>query len=319
MSTTNPTTPHDAINGVATSTREEQERIRSRIALGRRLHAGNRVASAVLWGIGTLVALIFISILVYVVFNGLPAMVDPKFFGNTDAGIGRELYNTLYILILSELFLFPISLADAIYLIEYAPQGRFVTAIHFAAETLAGVPSLVLGMFGFLVFVVYLHMGVSRLAGALTLLCLNFPLALRLFEEALVSVPRELREGGLALGGTKWHVIRTVVLPSALPGLITGLILTAGKVIGEAAALIFTMGLVSPFNPYTLSPSLASDTLTTRLYYLRTDGLGSSGLPLSKETALAAGIAGILIVLLLLINISARAIGRVIQRRVTAA
>ena len=298
---------------------QEAEAIRNRIALGRRLRTGNRVASAVLWIIGMLVALLFIGIIVYLLINGLPAMTAATFFGSTDAGIGRELYNTFYILILSEVFLFPISLAAAIYLIECAPQGRFVTAIHFAAETLAGVPSLILGMFGFLFFVVTLHMGVSRLAGALTLLCLNFPLALRLFEDALAAVPRELREGGLALGGSKWHVIRTVVLPSALPGLITGLILTAGKVVGEAAALIFTMGLTSPFNPYTLDPALASDTLTTRLYYLRAEGLGSSGLPASKETAFAAGIAATLIILLLLINVSARTIGRVIQRRITAA
>src|SRR6266446_6346640 len=107
-------------------------------------------------------------------------------------------------------------LVAALFLVEYSRQGRFITVIHFAAETLAGVPSLVLGMFGFLVFAVYAHMGTSRLAGALTLLCLNFPLALRLFEEALAAVPGELREGGLALGATRWHMIRTVVLPFAL-------------------------------------------------------------------------------------------------------
>ena len=194
-----------------------------------------------------------------------------------------------------------------------------ITVIHFAAETLSGVPSLVLGMFGFLIFVVYAHMGTSRLAGALTLLCLNFPLALRLFEEALSTVPRELREGGLALGATRWHMIRTVVVPSALPGIITAVILTAGKIIGEAAARLFTMGLFNPSNVFTLNPLIASDTLTTRLYYVKGVGAGTLGLTSSQESALAAGIAAVLIILLLVINLSARGVGRAIQRRVTAA
>lgn len=149
--------------------------------------------------------------------------------------------------------------------------------------------------------------------------CCVSTLALRLFEEALSTVPSDLREGGLALGSTKWHMIRTVVLPSALPGLVTGLILTAGKVIGEAAALIFTMGIFNPGNVFTLNPLIASDTLTTRLYYIKGPGAGTLGLTSSHESALAAGIAAVLIVLLLVINIAARGVGRAIQRRVTAA
>jgi phosphate transport system permease protein len=191
--------------------------------------------------------------------------------------------------------------------------------IHFAAETLAGVPSIVLGLFGFLAFAIFAHFGTSRLSGALTLLCLNFPLGLRLFEDALASVPRELREGSLALGASKWHMVRTVVLPSALPGIVTGLILTAGKIIGEAAALLFTMGLFNPANVFTLNPFIASDTLTTRLYFLKGVGAGSSGLTASQETAVAAGLAAVLIVILLVINVSARTLGRLIQRRITAA
>jgi phosphate transport system permease protein len=266
-----------------------------------------------------LVAVLFIYIIIRLLVLGAPTLLSATFYGTSEAGIAPELFNTFYILILTELFLFPIALAAAIYLVEYSPQGFFISMIHFAAETLAGVPSLVLGMFGFLVFAVYMHMGTSRLAGALTLLCFNFPLALRLFEDALAAVPRELREGGLALGATKWRMIRTVVLPSALPGLITGLILTAGKIVGEAAALIFTMGLFNPSNVFTLNPLIASDTLTTRLYYIEGPGAGTLGLTSSQEQALTAGLAAVLIILLLVINLSARAIGRAIQRRVTAA
>ena len=296
-----------------------EERLTVLKRLARRLGLRNSIAMGVLWLITMLVGALFIFILVDLLVQGAPTLLSGAFYGTGEAGIASELFNTFYILILTEIFLFPIGLAAAIFLVEYARQGRFITVIHFAAETLSGVPSLVLGMFGFLVFAVYAHMGTSRLAGALTLLCLNFPLALRLFEQALAAVPRDLREGSLALGSTKAHMIRTAVLPSALPGLITGLILTAGKVIGEAAALIFTMGIFNPGNVFTLNPFIASDTLTTRLYYIKGVGAGTLGLTSAQESALAAGIAAVLIVLLLAINIAARGIGRAIQRRVTAA
>lgn len=287
--------------------------------LTQRLAVTNSIAMGVLWVITLLVAALFIYIIVSLIVQGASTLISPTFYGTSNAGIAPELFNTFYILILTELILVPISLAAAIFLVEYAPWGRFITIIHFAAETLSGVPSLVLGMFGFLVFSVYAHLGISRLAGALTLLCLNFPLALRLFEQSLESVPVELREGGLALGATRWRTIRTVVLPSALPAIVTGVILTAGKIIGEAAALIFTMGLFNPSNVFTLNPLIPSDTLTTRLYYIKGVGAGSSDLSSAQETALAAGLSAVLIILLLLINLSARVIGRAIQRRVTAA
>ncbi|GAC1400126.1 MAG: phosphate ABC transporter permease PstA [Ktedonobacteraceae bacterium] len=296
-----------------------EERVAQLSRLVRRLHAGNNVATSILWVIATIVVVIFISVIAYLLIKGLAFLIDPAFYDTSDAGVGREIFNTFYVLILSEIFLIPVSLAAAIYLNEYARQGLLVTSIRFAAETLAGVPTIVLGLFGFLVFSSSLHLGFSRLAGALTLLCLGLPLGLRLFEDALASVPRELREGGLALGATKWHVIRTVVIPSALPGIITGVILTAGRIIGEAAALLFTMGLTSPSNVFTASPLIASDTLTTHLYFIAGPGAGSSSLSTAQETAIAAGSSALLIALLLIINLGARSLGRVIQRRITAA
>lgn len=303
----------------ALSARSEEVRRARQARLVRRLNKNNAIASSMLWLVSSVVTVIFVAIILNLLWTGLPTMFTARFWGTGEDGIAKELFNTFYILFLAEIFLFPISLGAAIYLSEYIRQGRLLTIIHFAAETLAGVPSLVLGMFGFLVFGVYGHLGISRLAGALTLLCLNFPLGLRLFEDALNAVPRELREGALSLGATKWRAIRTVVLPSALPGIITGLILTAGKIIGEAAALLFTMGLYNPASVFTLDPSLASDTLTTRLYYIKGQGAGTLGLTSSQETALAAGIAAILIVLLLSINLVARVVGRLIQRKLTAA
>ena len=144
-------------------------------------------------------------------------------------------------------------------------------------------------------------------------------MALRLFENALAAVPRESREGGLALGATRLQMIFTVVIPSALPGIVTAIILTAGKIIGEAAALLFTMGLNNPTNVFTLNPLIASDTLTTHLYNIAGPGAGSTSLSTAQETTITAGSATLLILLLLLINLAARGIGGYIQRRITAA
>jgi phosphate transport system permease protein len=304
-----------------------QEAADKRVAMGRlmgRLHTTNRIAQGVLWVITGIVVLMFISIIVYLFLTGITYLFNPDFYSTdpdkTATSIAPELFNTFYILILTEVILFPVSLAAAIYLIEYAPQGKLVTVIHFAAETLAGVPSIVIGLFGVIAFAVTFHLGTSRLTGALALLCLNLPLALRLFEDALDSVPRDLREGGLALGATKWHTIRTVVLPSALPGLVTGLILSAGKIIGEAAALIFTMGAFNPSNVYTLNPLIASDTLTVHLWYVKTQGAGAiEGLSFAGATAVSAGSATLLILILLFINLGARGLGRYLQHRITAA
>lgn len=296
----------------------DRQRLVSLERIVRRLHASNNIALTLLCVVAAIVCLVFITVIVYLLANGFAYLANPTFYtASGDSTIGAQLFNTLYILILSEIILIPISLAAAIYLVEYARQGPLVTMIHFAAETLAGVPSLVLGLFGFLVFGSVLALGTTRLTGALTLLCLNLPLAVRLYEDALTSVPREMREGGLALGSTKWHMIRTVVLPSALPGIVTGIVLSAGKIIGEAAALIFTMGTSNPGNVFTLNPMIGSDNLTIRIWYVQT--LGAGAVDPKAVNSVSAGGAAVLILVLLLINLVARSLGRIIQRRITAA
>ncbi len=285
----------------------------------RRIETSNRAGLGLLWVIAAIVAVLFVGIIVYLIIQGAAYLFNPQFYGTSAVGVGQEIFNTFYILLLAEVISLPIALAGAIYLIEYARQGPLVRVIHFAAETLASVPSIVLGLVAVLVFSIALHLGTSRAAGALALLCLNLPLALRLFEGALTSVPRELREGGLALGATKWHVIRTVVIPSALPGIVTAIILTAGKIIGEAAVLLFTMGLTNPPQVFTANPLIASDTLTTHLYYIAGPGAGTTGLTTAQETTITAGSSTLLILLLLSINLLARGLGRYIERRVTAA
>ena len=294
---------------------EDRQRVDALRRLTRRLQARNNIASAILAIATGLGALLFFVIILKLLVDGVPYIINPKFYG-ADV-VGPQIFNTIYLLVFSEIILVPMALAAAIYLVEYARQGPLVTIIHFAAETLAGVPSLVLGLFGYLVFASVLGFGLSRLSGILTLLCLNFPVALRLFEDALVSVAREQREGGLALGSSKWHVIRTVVLPSALPGIITGIVLSAGKVIAEAAALIFTMGSSNPSNVYTLNPMISTDNLTIHIWFLKTVGAGT--IPEHVADAVSAGSAALLIIILLVINLGSRAIGRLIQRRVMAA
>jgi phosphate transport system permease protein len=294
------------------------ERVEELRRVVRRIKVGNSIGVTVLWIIAAVVTVLFVGIIAYLLVQGAAYLFVPQFYGTSDVGIGREIFNTFYILILAEVISLPIALAAAIYLIEYANQGVIVTVIHFAAETLASVPSIVLGLFGVLLFSTTFHLGISRIAGALTLLCLNLPLALRLFEDALASIPRELHEGALALGATKWRMIRTVVIPTALPAIVTAFILTAGKIIGEAAALLFTMGLNNPPNVFTLNPFIASDTLTTHLYNVAGPGAGSTGLSTAQETTITAGSATLLILLLLIINLGARVLGRSIERRVTA-
>lgn len=300
----------------------DEDRSREYGRIMRRLHTGNSIATTILLILAAIVTVIFIGVIVLLLVQGIAYIFNPAFYdpsAGASASIAPQLFNTVYILILSEIFLVPISLAAAIYLSEYAREGPLVTIIHFAAETLAGIPSIVLGLFGVIAFVVFFNLHITRMSGALTLLCLNLPVALRLFEQSLAAVPRELREGGLALGATKWRVIRTVVLPSALPGIVTGIILTAGRVIGETAALIFTTGATNPQGVFTLNPFIPSDTLTIHVWYVKTQGAGASGLSSAQATAIAAGSATLLIIILFVINLASRGLGRLIERRLTAA
>jgi phosphate transport system permease protein len=270
--------------------------------------------------------------------QGAPYLFDAAYYSTTPGStlsILPQIYNTAYVLVATLVLLVPLALGAAIYLVEYARQGLLVTVIHFAAETLAGVPSLVLGLFGFLLFATVLGLGYSRLSGILTLVCLNLPLALRLFEDALTAVSPDQREAALSLGSHKWHTIRTAVLPSALPGIITAMILSAGKVLAESAILIFTAGTSTPrflfspnryWVPFSLgsfqvqlplwsSPFVPSETLTVHIYEEFINSNGNQ----AQANGIAALCAALLIIGLLVINIGARSLGRFLQKRLTAA
>lgn len=215
---------------------------------------------------------------------------------NKTVGIAGNIVNTLYIIVITLLIATPVGIGSAIYLNEYAKPGKLVRAIEFTTETLSGIPSIIFGMFGMMFFGTGLGLGYSILTGSLTLTLMVLPLITRNTQEALKTVPDSYRSGALGMGATKWYMIRTVILPSAMPGIITGVILAIGRIVGESAALLFTAGsgyLLPKSGIGFLKKILESGgTLTIQLY-----------LSMAKaEYSTAFGIATVLLVIVLVIN-----------------
>lgn len=278
----------------------------------------DRVVTGVLWGIASVVAGILAAFIIYTIAHGI-GVLSWKFATTasiTGDAVGPQVFNSFYILILALLICVPLGLGGAIYLEEYARQGWVTTVLRFATETLAGIPSIILGLFGFLVFVTDFgtgpRFGYSRLAGALTLVLLNLPLMLRISQDALRSVPTELREASYALGATKSQTIFKVMIPASLLQLTTGVILTSGKMIGETAALIYTAGSNAPINGwFSLDPFASGETLTVHLYQLQAEGLAQNA------KALENGTAALLIIFLLAFNLGLRWLATLINRRLS--
>ncbi len=278
----------------------------------------DRVVTGVLWGIASIVAGILAAFIIYTIAQGLGVLswTFATTASITGDAVGPQVFNSFYILILALLICVPLGLGGAIYLEEYARQGWVTTALRFATETLAGIPSIILGLFGFLVFVTDFgtgpRFGYSRLAGALTLVLLNLPLMLRISQDALRSVPTELREASYALGATKSQTIFKVMIPASLLHLTTGVILTSGKMIGETAALIYTAGSNAPINGwFSLDPFASGETLTVHLYQLQAEGLAQNA------KALENGTAALLIIFLLAFNLGLRWLATLINRRLS--
>ncbi|HLV98800.1 MAG TPA: phosphate ABC transporter permease subunit PstC [Ktedonobacterales bacterium] len=296
-----------------------------------RARAVSQVALALIWGLSGALVILLVALLLYLLLSGVQILSQggQGVLGNLwhfltatpdDNGIGPEIFSSFYMLVGTMLIAVPVAMGAAIYLVEFArqsgPQGVLTAVIRFCAETLAGVPSMILGLFGFLTFVTLngegTRFGFSRLAAILTLVLLNLPLLMRISEDAIRAVPGELREASLALGATKFQTITKVILPAALPALLTGVILTAGKVIGETAAIVFTAGEDTPRNFLSLNPLLPSDTLTIHVWVLKTEASTASA------QVVAAGTAAVLVIFLLIFNLSTRFIGAALYRRLTA-
>ena len=256
-------------------------------------------------------AALVLFLIAYVLIKGLPNMswtllsTAPSYLSDR-IGILPDILNTLYIVIATLLIVLPLGVGAAIYLTEYATNRRLIGAIEYAAETLSGIPSIIYGLVGMLFFCQFLNMQTSLLAGALTLVIMNLPTIMRTTQESLKTVPQSYREGAFGLGAGKWRVIRTVVLPGCVDGVITGCILSVGRILGESAALLFTAGFAHALNGYFEGLSSAGATLTVALYvYAKEQG----------EFDVAFAIASILMVLTLLINLSATLVGRYFKKR----
>lgn len=253
----------------------------------------------------TALILIFLILLIgYILWRGLPH-INVKFLTTKPSlvretiGILPNILNTLYIVIMTLIVVLPLGIGSAVYLNEYAKNKKAVKVIELAAETLSGIPSIIYGLVGMLIFVQFCSLGTSLAAGALTLVIMTLPTVMRTVQESLKTVPDSYREGALALGSGKWYMIRSVVLPSAVDGIVTGCILSVGRIVGESAALLFTAGMANEIVGFFSAPlpNRAGSTLTVALYmYAKERG----------EFDIAFAIAAILLILTFLINLSAK-------------
>ena len=252
-----------------------------------------------------------IAIIGYVLIKGIPNITwkllstKPSYLSNS-IGILPDILNTIYIIIACLVVVLPLGVGAAIYLTEYAENKKLVGVIEYAAETLSGIPSVIYGLVGMLFFCQFLGFQTSLLAGALTLVIMNLPTVMRTTQESLKAVPQSYREGAFGLGAGKWRVIYTVVLPSCVDGIVTGCILSMGRILGESAALLFTAGFAHALNGFFDGLTSAGATLTVALYvYAKEQG----------EFEVAFAIAAILMVLTLLINLAAQFTGKFFKKR----
>lgn len=252
-------------------------------------------------------------LIIYVLAKGLPNLswqlvsTAPSYLKGT-IGILPDILSTLYIVAATIVIVVPLGIGAAIYLTEYAAGSKIVAVIEYAAETLSGIPSIIYGLVGMLFFCQFFKMQTSLLAGALTLVIMNLPTVMRTTQESLKTVPQSYREGAFGLGAGKWRVIRTVVLPGCVDGVITGCILSVGRILGESAALLFTAGFGHVINDFFTAITNAGSTLTVALYfYAKEDG----------EFGVAFAIASILMVMALLLNLAAELVSRRCRREKT--
>ena len=245
----------------------------------------------------------------YVLIKGLPNITwellstKPSYITG-QIGILPDILNTVYVVLATILIVLPLGVGAAIYLTEYAKNKKIVSIVEYAAEVLSGIPSIIYGLIGMLLF--SNNFGTSLITGSLTLVIMNLPTVMKTAQESLKAVDQSYREGAFGLGAGKWRVIRTVVLPSCIDGIITGCILSVGRILGESAALLFTAGLAHSLNGFLSALTSPGATLTVALYvYAKEDG----------EFNIAFAIAAILIILTLIINLSITLVGRCFAKR----
>ena len=249
--------------------------------------------------------------IIYVMAKGIPNIswellsTEPSYLSGK-IGILPDILNTVYIVIATLIIVLPLGVGAAIYLTEYAQNKKIVAAIEYASETLSGIPSVIYGLVGLLFFCQFMSFGRSLIAGALTLVIMNLPTVMRTTQESLKTVPQSYREGAIGLGAGKWRVIRTVVLPGCVDGVITGCILSIGRILGESAALLFTAGFAHSLNGFFEGLTSSGSTLTVALYFYAKE---------QGEFGVAFAIGAILMILTLGINFAAEAVNRYFEKR----
>lgn len=268
-----------------------------------RRHIKGNLLTGLMYSCAAFTVLLLAGLLGYIFVRGLPEIswqllsTKPSILKDT-IGILPNLLNTLYVILLTLLIALPLGVGAAIYLTEYAKNKKFAALIEFATETLAGIPSIIYGLVGMLVFVRLFGLGTSLLSGCLTLVIMILPTIIRTTQESLKTVPQSYREGALGLGATKWHMIRTIILPSSMSGIVTGCILSIGRIVGESAALLFTAG----------STALIAQNILVA--YTRDGGTLSVALYLyageRAEFGVAFAIAAILLIVVFLLNCAAK-------------
>lgn len=287
----------------------------------------DRVASGVIYTLVAAVILILVAILGYILFNGVPDiswhfLTSPAQSFSAGGGIRDQLFNSLYLLVLTIIVSLPIGLGAGIYLSEYAADNWFTGLIRTSVEVLSSLPSVVVGLFGYLLFVIKLNLGFSILSGAIALTFFNLPLLTRNIEESLRSVPNLQREAGMSLGLSNWKTTTKIILPAALPGILTGLILSAGRIFGEAAALIYTAGQSAPTVDYTnwnifsatsfLNPMRPAETLAVHIWKVNTESVTPDANLISSASS------AVLIIVILIFNLGARFLGNKLYKKITA-
>lgn len=276
----------------------------------------DRLATIYFWIIAGFIIALLAWFLYRILGDGLPHLSWDFITGKPQdivagGGVGPQLFNTFYILFLSLLFSMPIGIGAGIYLAVYAKNNNFTSLIRISVEALSSVPSIVFGLFGFLLFVNWFDLRVSIISGSLTLALLNLPVLVRVTEESFRTVPSAYWEASLALGSTKWQAIVKALLPSALPNLLTGVTLVAGRAIGETAILIFTAGLsVSRFVP-DFNPMMMGETLATHLWYVQSEAI----VPDARQIASAS--AALLLIIVFIFNLLITIPSKILQKKLS--
>ncbi|RUT30637.1 phosphate ABC transporter permease PstA [Paenibacillus zeisoli] len=289
--------------------------------------AADKLATGIIVFFALLIVAVLLGMLGFILFRGLSHISwdfltsEPQTI-REGGGIGPQLFNSLYLLILTMIITIPLGLGAGIYMAEYAKPNKLTDAIRLIVEVLSSFPSIVVGLFGLLVVVQQFDFGFSLFSGAIVLTIFNMPLMVRVTEQAFRSVPKEQKEAGLAMGLSKWKIITSILFPVALPIIVTGTILAAGRVFGEAAALLFTAGMTTPhinfsdWNPLhhnsPLNPFRPAETLAVHIWKVNSEGLAPDA------AQIAAGASAVLVILVLIFNLLARWLGRALYRKFTS-